>query len=93
MPMQKLKPIEERDPYAAAVLDAFDRQTKETLNTEQRAILEHTANRAAGGLYCGDSPDMQVLVANGLMEYAGRKSFVTDPYFRITAAGREALRA
>lgn len=62
------------------------------LNREQREILEHTAKRAAGGLYCGDSPDMQALVSAGLMEFAGRKPFVPDTYFRITSAGREALR-
>jgi len=34
---------------------------------------------------------MDVLVARGLMQSAGRKSFVPDEYFRITAAGRTAL--
>jgi hypothetical protein len=29
MAVRKLKPIEERDPYAAAVLDAFDKQEAE----------------------------------------------------------------
>lgn len=28
MPVKLLKPIEDRDPYAAAVLDEFDRQEK-----------------------------------------------------------------
>jgi hypothetical protein len=63
------------------------------LNREQLAILDHTAHRAAGGFYCGDSPDMQALVAAGLMESAGRKSFVPDEYFRMTGKGREALRS
>lgn len=63
------------------------------LNCEQLAILDHTAHRAAGGFYCGDSPDMQALVAAGLMESAGRKSFVPDEYFRMTGKGREALRS
>ena len=62
------------------------------LNTEQVAILDHTAHRAAGGLYCGDSPDMQKLVEMGLMVSQGRKSFVPDEYFRMTGKGREALR-
>ena len=62
------------------------------LTDEQVAILDHTAYRAARGLYCGGSPDMDGLVAAGLMEDAGRKSFVPDPYYRITGAGREALR-
>lgn len=63
------------------------------LTRNQREILEHTATRAAGGLYCGNEPDMQSLVDAGLMEFGGRKSFVPDPYFRITEAGLEALRA
>lgn len=62
------------------------------LNREQLAIMEHTDTRAAGRVYCGDSPDMQVLVAEGLMEYAGRKSFAPDQYFRLTRKGSEALK-
>lgn len=65
----------------------------EKLNAEQKDILDHTEHRAAGGLYCGGGKDMDELVAAGLMEFAGRKSFVPDPYYRITSAGREALRA
>lgn len=61
------------------------------LTREQCAILHHTVHRAAGGFYCGGGPDMDVLVARGLMQSAGRKSFVPDEYFRITAAGRTAL--
>lgn len=61
------------------------------LNREQIEILNHTVSRSAGGLYCGDSPDMQKLVEDGMMELAGRKSFVPDPYFRITSKGRDAL--
>ena len=62
------------------------------LNTEQLSILDHTMHRAAGGLYCGDSPDMEKLVANGFMVSAGRKSFVPSEYFRMTGRGREALK-
>ena len=69
------------------------------LNREQQEILIHTACRAAGGYYCGDSryycgdsQDMQVLVAAGLMESAGRKSFVPDEYFRLTPKGCDWLR-
>ena len=62
-----------------------------TLTNSQASILEHTSERAAGGLYCGDSADMQALVSAGLMQEAGRKSFVPDPYFKLTAAGRAAL--
>lgn len=61
------------------------------LNTEQIEIMKHTAQQAAGGLYCGDSPDMQELVEAGLMECVGRKSFVPDLYFRLTGKGRAEL--
>lgn len=67
-------------------------RSDDKLNVEQLEIMRHTANRAAGGLYCGDSHDMQKLVARGLMEPAGQKSFVPDPYFRLTANGRAVLR-
>ncbi|MHB9009712.1 MAG: hypothetical protein ACYDC1_22590 [Limisphaerales bacterium] len=63
------------------------------LTPEQISILHHTAHRAAGGLYCGGSPAMDSLVTAGLMEFAGRKSFVPDDYFRLTPAGRTALQA
>jgi len=61
------------------------------LSKEHKEILNHTAHLAPGGFYCGDSPAMQELVAAGLMEYAGRKSFVPDKYFRLTSKGRAAL--
>ena len=67
--------------------------TGSALNREQREILYHTEHRAAGGYYCGGGKDMDALVAAGLMEYAGRKSFVPDPYYKITSKGRAALRA
>ena len=62
------------------------------LNKRQIDIIYHTMYRAAGGLYCGGGPDMDSLVAAGLMEYAGRKSCVPDPYYRLTSKGRTALR-
>jgi len=62
------------------------------LTNEHRDIMEHTRDRAAQGLYCGDSPAMQELVAEGLMLYAGKKSFVPDKYFSLTSKGREALK-
>ena len=64
-----------------------------TMNRQQVEILDHTESRAANGLFCGDSCDMQALVTAGLMVSAGRKSFVPDEYFRITGAGRKALYA
>ena len=62
------------------------------LSPEEFDILYHTEHRAAGGVYCGAPKAMEALVAAGLMESAGRKPFVPDEYFCITAAGREALR-
>ena len=62
------------------------------LRKEHISIMEHTRDRAAGGFYCGGSPEMQELVAAGLMADAGRKSFVPDPYYQLTGKGREALR-
>lgn len=59
------------------------------LTREQVAILDHAANRAANGLYCGGGSAMQGLVGAGMMESAGRKSFVPDEYFRITRLGRK----
>jgi len=59
------------------------------LTNEQIEILEHTAHRATGGLYCGDSSDMQKLIAAGMMESAGRKSFVPDAYFRMTQKAKD----
>ena len=59
------------------------------LNKEQMEILDHATHRAADGFYCGDSPDMQVLVAAGLMKSAGRKPFVPDEYFSITRKGHD----
>lgn len=65
--------------------------TEQVLSREQIAIMRHTVRGAAGGYYCGGGPDMDRLVSLGLMEYAGRKSFVPDPYFTITREGRRTL--
>jgi hypothetical protein len=74
-------------------MNARETQPGSSLSREQLSILDHTEHRAAGGYYCGGGKDMDALVASGLMEYAGRKSFVPDPYYKITSAGRSALRA
>ena len=58
------------------------------LNEEQKSILNHTAKNE---MFCGGSVDMDILCQQKLMEFAGRKSFVPDPYFRITSKGRKAL--
>lgn len=62
-----------------------------TLNKEQIEIMKHTSGHSANGLYCGDSPDMQELVKMGMMESMGKKSFVHDEYFRLTAKGKVEL--
>lgn len=58
------------------------------LNNEQKSIIEHTIKN---GIFCGGSEDMNKLVDAGLIKYAGRKSFVPDPYYRVTPAGKQAL--
>ncbi len=63
------------------------------ITNNQREILDHTAYRAAGNFYCGDSDDMQELVRLGLMTPAGKKPFVPDEYFTLTGAGRKVLKA
>jgi hypothetical protein len=68
-----------------------DAAEEDRLTEKHMAIMEHTQNRAASGLYCGDSPEMQDLVRWGLMAYAGRKPFVPDSFFQLTSKGREFL--
>ncbi len=55
---------------------------------ELKAILEHAVDRAADELYWVDSPEVQSLVAAGLMEVGGRKG---GHIFRITDKGRELM--
>jgi hypothetical protein len=62
------------------------------LTHEQIEILFHTRDRAAGGFFCGGSPAMDGLVEQGLMEFAGKKAYVPDSYYRMTPKGRELLR-
>jgi len=62
------------------------------LANEQIAILKHTVNRAVGGRYCGGGKDMDALVDMGLMTYIGTPSWCQDPFYSITAKGREALK-
>lgn len=61
---------------------------KQDLNKEQIGILEHTKK---GRFFCGESKDMDELVEKGLMEYAGRKPFVRDPYYSLTTRGSRLL--
>ena len=62
------------------------------ITNNQREILDHTAHRAAGDFYCGDSSDMQELIRLGLMKPVGKKSFVPDKYFSLTDKGRRFFR-
>jgi len=59
------------------------------LNKEQIEIIKHTIKN---NVFCGGGKDMDVLCEAGLMEYIGRKSFVPDPYYRVTTAGRNAVK-
>ena len=61
------------------------------ITQNQMDILSHTFHEAANRFYCGDSEDMQALVQLGLMRSAGRKSFVPEEYFTITALGKKFL--
>lgn len=58
------------------------------LTKTQIDILDHTRNRAANNLFCGDSADMQCLIRMGLMYNAGIKSFCPDEFFALTEKGR-----
>lgn len=58
------------------------------IKNEHVEILKHTAKN---GLFCGDSREMQELCDLKMMEFAGRKSFVPDPYFRILNDGKSLL--
>lgn len=61
----------------------------ELIAGEQLEILKHT-NR--NGRFNGDSPDMQALVAKGLMVCLGQPSWCPSPYFQIAQAGRDAIK-
>lgn len=58
------------------------------LTKEHIEILKHTEKN---GLFCGDSKEMQELCEYKMMEFAGRKSFVPDPYFKLMEDGKSAL--
>jgi hypothetical protein len=58
------------------------------LTNEHIEILKHTEKN---GLFCGDSPEMQDLCKLKMMEFAGKKPFVPDPYYRLAEDGRTAL--
>lgn len=58
------------------------------ITKEHIEILKHTEKH---GLYCGDSKEMQELCAFKMMEFAGKKSFVPDSYYKLAADGISAL--
>lgn len=58
------------------------------LTNEHFEILKHTEKN---GLFCGDSKEMQDLCELKMMEFAGRKSFVPDPYYRLVPDGKSTL--
>lgn len=54
------------------------------LTNEHIEILKHTRENH---YFCGDSKEMQDLCELKMMEFAGRKSFVPDPYFKLMRDG------
>ena len=58
------------------------------LTNEHIEILKHTQKV---GLFCGDSKEIDELCEFKMMEYAGKKSFVPDAYYRITSDGISTL--
>lgn len=61
------------------------------MTTEELETMRHTATRAARGLCCAPPADMENLVKDGLMEFACKKPFVPEPYYRLTPKGKELL--
>lgn len=59
------------------------------MDNEQIEIMRHTARN---GRFNGDGPEMQALVAAGLMQCLGKPAWTPSPYFGLTPAGREWLR-
>ncbi len=41
--------------------------------------------------FCGETDGVRSCVEKGWMRYAGRKSFVPDPYFELTSEGESVL--
>ena len=74
-------------------IEVVEMRKTTSLTQSQVDILEHTAHRAAGGFFCGDSPDMQVLVKLNLMYLAGRKGGVPDDYFQLAPKGLSFIKA
>ena len=58
------------------------------ISNEHIEILKHTIKNE---LFCGSSSQMDELCEAGLMELVGKKSFVPDPYYRVTEEGKKAV--
>ena len=58
------------------------------LTNEHKEIIKHTIKN---GIFCGGSKEMDELCEAGLMQYVGRKSFVPDPYYRVTSLGKKTV--
>ncbi len=67
-------------------------ELKMKLSSNQVDILDHTAHRAANGVFCGGGKEMTELVSLGLMVSRGKTSFCPDEYFSMTEAGATALK-
>jgi hypothetical protein len=61
-----------------------------TTTKEQIEILMH-ARKSPRRMYCGDSADMQALVAAGYMQSRGKVAWCPDEYFQLTELGLAAL--
>lgn len=58
------------------------------ITKEHIEILKHTEKNR---LFCGDSEEMQDLCRLKMIEYAGSKPFVPEPYFRLMPDGKSTL--
>lgn len=62
----------------------------QSVNAAEMDVLRHTARNRR---YNGTTPEIESLVAKGLMRNIGRPDWVPDDYFALTEAGRELLAA
>ena len=58
------------------------------ITNEHIEILKHASKN---GLFCGDSKEIQELCEFKMMEFAGRKSFVPDPFFKLMPDGESLI--
>lgn len=65
--------------------------TGSALEAEQVEILKHANRAESRGQFVGESPEMDGLVAIGLMKDIGKPSWCPDTFYEITDAGRHYL--